>query len=129
MDLAKTTTLLPHRPVTLRASQPVRIVGSINELCLQIRPPDSLNFRTHRWEWGIRRSDGVLVTVGAAMLHTDSSSDTISSGGTSMSADHDCLTIGPSIHDSLHPPFVAVRITATDSLTVSGITWSSWTGL
>jgi len=62
------------------------------------------------------------------MLHADNSSDTISAGAYSMSADEDCLAIRPSVHDSLHPPFWAVRITATDSLTVSKISWRSWPG-
>ena len=124
VNLAKTTTLLSRQPLTLRAPRSLQVVGDLNELCLQITAPDSLN----RDEWGARRSDGVLVTVGAAMLHADNSADTISEGGYSMSPGEDCLAIRPAVHDTLHPPFVAVRITASDSLRVSRITWSSRKG-
>ena len=128
VNLAKTTTLLPRQPLTLRAPRSLQVVGDLNELCLQITPPDSINMRTLGGEWGARRSDGVLVTVGAAMLHADNSADTISAGGYRMSPGEDCLAIRPAVHDTLHPPFVAVRITASDSLRVSRITWSSLKG-
>jgi len=124
VNLAKTTTLLPRQPLTLRAPRSLQVVGDLNELCLEITPPDSLN----RDEWGARRSDGVLVTVGAAMLHADNSADTISAGGYRMSPGEDCLAIRPAVHDTLRPPFVAIRITASDSLRVSRITWSSQKG-
>jgi hypothetical protein len=128
VKLAETTTLVPHQPVAFKAPEPLRVVGRISELCLQVLPPDSVNLRTQGLDWGVRRSDGVLVKVGAAMVRPDSSSDTISSSGYSMSAREDCLVIRPSIHDSLRPPFVAVRITVSDSLTVSKITWTSGNG-
>jgi len=128
VDLAGGTTLYPNRSVTLKAPKPLRVVGSTNQLCLKISPPNSLNNGPDNWEWGVRRSDGVLVKVGAVMLRGDSTRDTISSVGYTMSPNENCLTIGPSIYDSLHPPFVAVRITATDSLSVSSITWRSFTG-
>ena len=127
VDLARTTTLLPRRPLIIRAPEPLLKAGLYNQLWLQVLPPDSLNWRPGNWGWGVRRSDGVLVTVGAAMLHADNSSDTISSVGYSQGT-NDYLTIGPSIHDSLRPPFVAVRISVTDSITVSRIIWTSWTG-
>ena len=129
VELATDTTLLPNRPLVLRATHPLRVVGSINQLCLKIRFPDALNDPPSNYEWGVRRADGVLVKVGAAMLHADNSADTISSVGYSTSSIENCLTIGPSIYDSLHLPFVAVRITVTDSLRVSKVTWNSWTGL
>jgi hypothetical protein len=127
VHLTKQATFRPHQPITLGAPEPLLVVGSTNQLCLQIRPPDSLNMGPDNWEFGVRRTDGVIVKVGAALLHADNSADTISSVGYSMGADH-CLTIGPSIHDSLHPPFTAVRITTTDSLPVFDIRWESWTG-
>ena len=124
VELAKTTTLLPGQALTVRAPRSLQVVGDLNELCLQITAPDSLN----PGKWGARRSDGALVTVGAAMLHADKSSDTISAGGYSMSPGEDCLAIRPAVHDTLRPPFVAVRITASDSLRVSRISWSSVKG-
>jgi hypothetical protein len=125
VELARQTTLLSDHPLALSAREPLVMSGSSNELCLQIIPPDSLNWNTDRWEWGVRRSDGVLVKVGAALLHADSSVDTISAVGYS---GIDCLAIGPSIYDTLRPPFAGVRITVTDSLSVARITWFSWTG-
>ena len=126
--LANQTTLRPSTPVVLRATDPLRVVGSVNELCLRPLPPDSLNFRTRHWESGIRRSDGAVITVGAALLRADSSTDTLSSSdGFSMAPGDDCLAVRQTIHDSLHPPFVAVRLTASDSLTVAEVTWRSWT--
>ncbi len=125
--LANQTTLRPSTPLVLRATNPLRVVGSVNELCLRPLPPDSLNFRTRHWESGIRRSDGAVVTVGAALLRADSSSDTLSSDGFSMAPGDDCLAVRQTIHDSLRPPFVAVRLTASDSLTVAEVSWRSWT--
>ena len=127
VDLAGRTVLRPGRASTLPASTPLKMVGSINQVCLEITPPDSLNWRSENWDWGVRRSDGILVRVGASLLHADSSSDTISAVGYSMGGPN-CLTIGPSMYDSLHPPFVAVRLTVTDSLSVAKIRWDSWTG-
>jgi len=127
VELAKTVTLLPHQPVILRAPKPLQVVGSTNRLCLEILPPDSINWPPANEDWGVRRSDGVLVKLGVAMLHTDNSSDTMSAIGYSMGIDN-CVTAGPSIHDSLHPPFAGVRISVTDSLTVSRVIWNSWTG-
>ena len=123
VDLTQRTTLLPNRPLTFRASRPLQVFANTNELCLEIAPPDRLNYPPDNGEWGIRRADGVLVRIGAAMLHADSSADTLSAVGYS---GDDCLRIGPSIYDSLHPPFVAARITATDSVSVSSISWLSW---
>ncbi len=125
--LANQTTLRPSTALVLRATNPLRVVGSVNELCLRPLPPDSLNFRTRHWESGIRRSDGAVVTVGAALLRADSSSDTLSSDGFSMAPGDDCLAVRQTIHDSLRPPFVAVRLTASDSLTVAEVSWRSWT--
>jgi hypothetical protein len=126
--LANQTTLRPNTPLVLRATDLLRVIGSYNQLCIRPLPPDSLTFRTKHWEMGIRRLDGAVVTVGAALLRADNSSDTLSSDGLSMAIGDDCFTIGPSIHDSLHPPFVAARLTATDSLTFAQISWRSWTG-
>src|SRR5689334_20567348 len=95
VDLIQGATLLPNHPLTLRAPKPLQVVGSTNHLCLRITPPNQLN----RWEWGVRRPDGVLVKFGATLLHADNSSDTISAVGYTMSPDDNCLTIGPSIHD------------------------------
>ena len=123
IDLTQHTTLLPNRPLTFRASRQLQVVANTNDLCLEIASPDHLNYPPYNGEWGVRRADGVLVRIGAAMLHADNSADTLSAVGYS---GNDCLRIGPSIHDSLHPPFVAARITATDSLNVSRISWRSW---
>ena len=128
IGLAGEITLLPHRPVTLRSAKPLLVVGSTNQLCLRIEPPDSLNNGPENYDWGVKRSGGVLVQVSAALLHADNSSDTISSVGYTMSSSEDCLTIGPSIYDSLHPPFVAARIVATDTLHVANVSWRSYTG-
>ena len=121
VDLAGRTTLLSHQALVVRAPVPLLRVGSVNQLCLQILPDDSLS--AFHPEWAIRRSDGVAVTVAAALLHADNSVDTISSVGYS---GMDCLTIGPTIHETLHPPFAGARIWVTDSLTVSKISWASW---
>jgi len=88
---------------------------------------DSLNLRLPFDGWGIRRSDGRLVKFGAALLHSDGTADTLSCVGYSMgTTDH--LTIGPCVTDHLHQPFVAARITASDSVTIAKILWLSWTG-
>ena len=122
--LAKRTTLSPNHPLVLKAPRPLLLAGLNNELCLEIAPPDSINFFATNAEWGVRRGDGVLVKVRAALLRSDNRADTI----TAEAYSDDCLAIGPSIHDSLHPPFTAVRLTTTDSVTVSRIYWFSWTG-
>ncbi len=122
--LATSTTLLPHQPLTIKAPEPLQVVGSLSELRLQIQPLDSLS----RLESGVRRRDGRIIQVGAVMLRGDESSDTITALGYSMSPGQYFLAIRPSDRDSLHPPFVAVRITASDSLTVSKIIWSSTRG-
>ena len=127
VKLAEKTTLRAHQPLIIQSPVPLRVLGSTNELCLEILPPDSLRWPPVNGESGVQRSDGRFVEVGAALLHADNSADTISAAGYSLGVP-ECLTIGPSIHDSLRPPFVAVRITATDSLTVPRIMWHSWTG-
>ena len=125
--LATRTTLSPNHPLVLRAPRPLLLAGLSNELCLEVMPPDSVNFPAPNSEWGVRRRDGVLVKVGAALLRGDNTADTITADGYRLGVDP-CLTIGPSIYDSLQPPFTGVRITTTDSVTVSRIIWHSWTG-
>jgi hypothetical protein len=103
VKLAKKTTLRTHQPLIIQSPVPLRVVGSTNELCLEILPPDSLRWPPVNGEWGVRRLDGRFVEVGAALLHADNSVDTISSVGYSLGTPQ-CLRIGPSIHDSLRPP-------------------------
>jgi hypothetical protein len=124
--IARATTFRPNRPLTLTAPEPLVRVGSTNQICLEVQRPDSLlDLLTPGW--GIRRSDGVIVHFGAALLHADGTADTLSSVGSSTGST-DCVTLGPSVTDTLHPPFTAVRITASDSLAVAAVWWSSTTG-
>lgn len=127
VELAKTVTLRPHQALVLVAPKPLLMVGLNNRLCLEVIPPDSINWRLKDGNWGVRRSDGVLITVGIALLHSDSSSDTISAVGYDLGG-HGWLTVSPSVHESVHPPFTGVRISVSDSLTVSKVKWWSWTG-
>ncbi len=122
--IANVARLVPGQPVTIQAPESLLILGSLNELRIQVDAPDSLS----KDEWGIRRSDGVLIQVAAAMLRGDKTPDTMSAEGYSTSPGHRYLALRPSIADSLHPPFIGVRITASDSVTVSKIVWFSRSG-
>jgi hypothetical protein len=120
-------TVLPSgRAVFLEAPEPLRIVGSRNHLCLELLPYNSLNWPPFNQEMGIRRSDGVLVTFGAALVRQDGTSDTLSSTSYSMGTE-DWLQLGPSTTDSLRPPFTGVRVTASKTIAVRRIVWRSYT--
>jgi hypothetical protein len=124
VELSGRTSLPVRRAVVFRAPEPLKVVAARNGLCLEVLSPDSLNYPPPNNEWGIRRSDRVLVIIGAAMLQRDGGVDTLSSASYSMGT-VDCLHLGPSVSDSLHPPFVGARITAGDSVAVRRIVWES----
>ena len=119
--IAQSTTLRPREPLTLRTPQPLQVVGSVNQLDIEVLGSDSVN-SSLPGPFGIRRSDGVLVQLGAVLLHQDGSVDTLSRSGY---IGNRILTIGTSPRDTLQPPFVAIRIIASDSITLGLIGWSS----
>jgi hypothetical protein len=119
--LAHTTTLRAHQPLTLTAPEPLRVAGSLSSLVLQVHASDSVSSIIGR-PYAIRRSDGVVVQLAAALLPEDDTADTLTRTGYN---GNQFLTIGPMFGDSLRPPFVASRITASDSITLDGIVWLS----
>jgi hypothetical protein len=119
--IAQNTTLRPRVSVTLLAPQPLGVLGSVNQLAIEVFGTDSVN-RGLTAPFGIRRSDGVFVQVRAALLHQDGTADTLSRTGY---MGNRILTIGTGLRDTLHPPFVAVHIIASDSITLNRIGWWS----
>ena len=119
--IAQSTTLRPREPLTLTTPQPLQVVGSVNKLVLEVAGSDSVN-SSHTEPYGIRRSDGVVVQLGAVLLHQDGTADTLSRSGY---MGNQFLTIGTGPRDALHPPFVAIRIIASDSITLGLIGWWS----
>jgi hypothetical protein len=119
--IAQSTTLRPGEPLTLRTPQPLQVIGSINQLVIEVVESDSVN-SSPTGRYGIRRSDGVVVQLGAVLLHQDGTVDTLSRSGY---MGNRIFTIGTNPRDTLQPPFVAIRIIASDSITLGLIGWSS----
>jgi hypothetical protein len=117
--LAKKTTLRAHQPMTLPASKPLRVAGSHNDVVLEVHSSDFVN---SSMPYGIRRSDGVVVQLAAVLLREDGTADTLSRSGY---MGNQLLTIAPEFGQSLHAPYVALRITASDSITLNRIVWFS----
>jgi len=125
VNLADRITLKPNRPLTLLAPEPLEVVGADNRLWIQIVPPDALNRPPKNGEWGVRRADGALVRISAVLVGADSSFDPVSCVGY---AGTEVVTVGKCNYDPpFRPPYKAVRITASDSLTVAKIRWQSHT--
>ena len=118
--IAQSTTLRTREPLTLRAPQPLQVVGSVNQLVIEVVGSDSVN--SSLTPYGIRRSDGVIVQLGAVLLHQDGTMDTLSRSGY---MGNRILTIGTGPRDTLRPSYVAVRINASDSITLGVIGWWS----
>lgn len=109
-------------------SEPLRVVGSTNSLCLEPAPTDSLNHPTPDNAWGIRRADGRLVRFGGALVRQDGGIDSLYARGYSFGT-RSCLELAPAAGNTLTGPYAAARVTASDSIGLAGVFWKSWTAM